>query len=562
MSEPRKLTLVLLWHMHQPEFRDQVSGEFRHPWVYLHALKDYSDMAAHLEAHPGIRAVVNLVPVLLDQLEDYAQQCASGQLRDLLLKALTLENLDSLTRQERGRLLDQCFRANHTKMIEPFAPFKRLRDLYEFTQAHDGEAERYLSGQYFADLVTWYNLVWTGETIRRAHEPVVRLMSHGEAFTHAQRMELFHLIAATLQETVARYRKLAESGRVELSSTPHYHPIGPLLLDFACAREAMPDAPLPETQCYPGGRSRLGWHLSHAMDSHARRFGAPPAGIWPAEGAVSMPFARLLAQSGVRWIASGEGVLVNSLRKSNLPAAERNRYLYRPYRLDEGPACFFRDERLSDLIGFEYKGWHGADAANHFIAQLEQILDAAPADEEPVVSVILDGENAWEYYPYNAYYFLHDLYRALEAHPRIRTATYSDVLARMGAAPVLPQVVTGSWVYGNLSTWIGAPDKNRAWDLLAKVKHSYDLVTASGRLSAEDTEAAARQLAVCEGSDWYWWFGDYNARDSVAAFDRLFRDNLCRLYELLKLTPPRDLDEPVSRGAVDAHTTGAMRRAA
>ncbi len=275
-----------------------------------------------------------------------------------------------------------------------------------------------------------------------------------------------------------------------------------------------------------------------------------------------MPFARLLAQAGVRWIASGEGVLANSLRKSKLPTEERGRYLYRPYRLEEGPACFFRDGRLSDLIGFEYKDWHGADAASHFVNQLEQILAAAPAGEEPVVSVILDGENAWEYYPYNAYYFLHDLYGALEKHPHIRTATCSDVLARGPAAPALPQLVAGSWVYGNLSTWIGSPDKNRAWDLLAKVKQSYDLVTASGRLSAEEAAAASSQLAVCEGSDWFWWFGDYNPHDSVAAFDRLFRDNLCRLYQLLKLMPPRELDEPVSRGKVDAQTTGAMRRAA
>jgi alpha-amylase/alpha-mannosidase (GH57 family) len=562
MSEPRKLTLVLLWHMHQPDFRDQGSGEFRHPWVYLHALKDYSDMAAHLEAHPGVHAVVNLVPVLLDQLEDYAQQCASGELRDPLLRALTCEDPDRLTPAQREHLLDQCFRANHGKMIEPFAPFKRLRDLYEFTQAHGGDAARYLSGQYFADLVTWYHLVWTGETVRRSHEPVVRLMSQGEGFSSAQRMELFQLIGAVLREALARYRALAESGRVEISSTPHYHPIGPLLLDFACAREAMPEAPLPEAQCYPGGRSRLGWHLDHAIDSHCRRFGMAPAGIWPAEGAVSMPFARLLAQAGVRWIASGETVLASSLRKSKLPAEERGRYLYHPYRLDQGPVCFFRDDRLSDLIGFEYKGWHGADAASHFIAQLEQILAAAPAGEEPVVSVILDGENAWEYYPYNAYYFLHDLYSALEKHPHIRTATCSEVLARQAAAPPLPQLVAGSWVYGNLSTWIGSTDKNRAWDLLAKVKHSYDLVMASGRLSPEEAEATARQLAVCEGSDWCWWFGDYNPRDSVMVFDRLFRDNLARLYQLLKLTPPRELDEPVSRGAVNAQTTGAMRRAA
>ena len=562
MANDKRLTLVLLWHMHQPQFRDPRSGEFSHPWVYLHALKDYSDMAAHLEAHRGVRAVVNLVPVLLDQLEDYAEQCESGKIRDRLLRALAREDLDRLGPEDRNFLLDQCFRANHTKMIEPFAPFKRLRDLYQYARAQGGDPSRYLSGQYFADLVTWYHLVWTGETVRRAHEPVVRLMSRAEAFTHAERMELFQLIGVTLRGVVDRYRRLAQSGQVELSSTPHYHPIGPLLLDFACARETMPEAPLPAAPAYPGGRMRTCWHLRRAVESHRARFGAEPAGIWPAEGALSMPFARLLAEQGVRWVASGEGVLANSLVRSGLPTDQRDRYLYRPYRLEGGPACFFRDERLSDLIGFEYKGWHGADAAGHFIAQLEQILEQAPAGEEPVVSVILDGENAWEYYPYNAYYFLHDLYAALEAHPRIRTATCSEVLARDSALPTLPQLAAGSWVHGNLSVWIGSPDKNRAWDLLAMVKQSYDLVTASGRLSAEEAEAVSRQLAVCEGSDWFWWFGDYNPRESVEVFDRLFRANLVRLYELLKLTPPRELAERVSLGAVDARTTGAMRRAA
>jgi len=563
----RQLTLVLLWHMHQPEFRDLVHGEFRHPWVYLHALKDYTDMAAHLEQHPKIRATVNLVPVLLDQLEDYAQQCATGDFHDPLLHALACENPQTLSEDDRDWLLGQCFRANHTKMIEPFAPYRRLYELYQFALAHGAAPARYLSGQYFADLVTWYHLSWTGETVRRAHEPIVRLMTQGEAFTHAQRQELLALIGAQLRGVIDRYRRLAESGQVELSTTPYYHPIGPLLLDFGAAREALPDAPLPTAAAYPGGRLRATWHLQHALDSHRRRFGTEAAGVWPAEGAVSQPFARLLSQHRVRWSASGEGVLVNSLRKSGLPAEERNAYLYRPYRLacPEGVhTCFFRDERLSDLIGFEYKDWHGADAAAHFVGQLEQILEAAPAGEEPIVSVMLDGENAWEYYPYNAYYFLHDLYSALESHPKIRTATCSEAVALgdVGRARPLPALVAGSWVYGNLSTWIGSPDKNRAWDLLALAKHSYDLVMASGRLTPDEAEAASRQLAICEGSDWFWWFGDYNPRHSVEAFDRLYRQNLANLYRLLKLPPPHQLDEAISHGAADARTDGAMRRAA
>jgi alpha-amylase/alpha-mannosidase (GH57 family) len=563
----RPLKLVFLWHMHQPDFRNQETGEFQQPWVYLHALKDYSDMAAHLESHAGVHAVVNLVPVLLDQLDDYADQLSSGALRDPLLRLLVHEDLDRLGRDERLYLLNQCFRSNHVKMVDPFTPYKRLRDLYAFAITQGGDPTLYFSGQYLADLVTWYHLAWTGETLRREREVVARLMARGEGFTLAERRELFALVSEVVGGTVGRYRKLAASGQVELTTTPYQHPIGPLLLEFASAREAMPDTPFPKAEQYPGGRSRLAWHVQQALDSHARRFGAHPTGMWPAEGAVSLPFCRVLAEQGLQWTASGESVLLNSLRKSGMPVEPRHEVLYRPYRIGSaaGPACFFRDDHLSDLIGFEYKGWHGSDAAAHFVQQLEAIAASAPADAAPVVSVILDGENAWEFYPYNAFYFFRELYAALQTHASIRTTTFAAVLGdaqTQKLSRTLPEMVTGSWVYGNLSTWIGSPDKNRAWELLISAKQSYDLVLASGRLSAQETAAAQAQLAVCEGSDWFWWFGDYNPRDSVVAFDRLFRAYLANLYRLLKLPPPPQLAEPISLGALNVQTDGAMRRAA
>ncbi len=574
MSSHKKLKLVLCWHMHQPDYRHHVTGEFALPWTYLHAIKDYTDMAYHLEQTPGARAVVNFVPILLDQLEDYAKQFTTGQLHDPLLRLLAHEDHAVLSPEERELALNACFRSNHTKMIAPYPAYKRLLDLFDRLQT-DGEAAlSYLSGQYMSDLLTWYHLVWCGESVRREHALVAQLMSKAEGFSYEDRRQLLDFIGELIAGIIPRYRKLAESGQIEISATPHYHPLAPLLIDFASAREAMPDAPLPKSPHYPKGRLRVTEHVRLAKESHRERFGAEPQGMWPAEGSISSETLEVLAAEGCRWTASGESVLVNSLRQAQHAVPARAQYLYRPYRLKEGSGglqCFFRDDRLSDLIGFEYSRWHGKDAAHHFIEQIVDIAQHTAEGETPVVSVILDGENAWEYYPYNGFYFINELYAALEAHEQIRTTTFSDYLEKQGTADAatdraathhLEKVVAGSWVYGNFSTWIGSPDKNRAWDLLCVAKQSFDMVMSSNRLSPAEREAAEKQLCSCESSDWFWWFGDYNPAHSVASFDRLFRHNLTELYRLLKLPPPLNLSEPVSQGGGSPEGGGTMRRAA
>jgi alpha-amylase/alpha-mannosidase (GH57 family) len=567
----KSLDLVFLWHMHQPDYRDYASGDFVLPWVYLHAIKDYTDMAYHLERHPEVRVVLNFVPILLDQLEDYTDQFATGKIRDPLLRLLTHKDPAEFTAEERLLALNSCFRSSHTKMVAPFPAYKRLWDLFQLLQSDGGFGLSYLSGQYMADLLTWYHLAWCGESVRRENELVARLMSKAEGFTCADRKQLFDLIGELTSNIIPRYRKLAESGQIEISATPHYHPLAPLLIDFNSARDAMPDAPMPKAQHYPKGRLRVSKHIQLAKQSHKARFGAEPKGMWPAEGSISVETLQVFAEEGCGWAASGEGVLVNSLRRSNLDVPERGQYLYRPYTLEKGAdgmLCFFRDDHLSDLIGFEYSRWHGKDAAAHFIDQLNGIMLNSTEDETPVVSVILDGENAWEYYPYNGFYFLDELYAQLAAHEAISTRTYSEFTEPDATQPrrartgVLPTIAAGSWVYGNFSTWIGCEDKNRAWDLLCAAKQSFDLVMASKRLSRAEKEAADKQLCSCESSDWCWWFGDYNPANSVASFDRLYRHNLTELYRLLKLPAPLSLSDPVSRGCLgDTEVDGAMRRA-
>ena len=568
MNHP-SLDLVFLWHMHQPDYRDYATGEFLLPWVYLHAIKDYSDMASHLERHPQVRAVVNFVPILLDQLEDYQQQFASGEIRDPLLRLLAREDLHGVSTEERAHILDGCFRSNHNKMIAPYPAYRRLHELFQTLESGGTTALAYLSDQYLADLLTWYHLAWCGESVRREHPLTVQLMSKSEGFDAADRRQLFDLIGEVISGIIPRYRKLAERGQIEISATPHHHPLAPLLLDLNSARESAPDSSLPQSQRYPGGHSRIAWHLASARASHQARFGVTPHGIWPAEGAVSTQLLEVLAEQDCRWAASGEGVLANSLRAANPALPERADYLYRPYQLDGAAskmACFFRDDQLSDLIGFEYSRWHGKDAALHFIAQLEAVAQHRSHGATPLVSIILDGENAWEYYPYNGYYFLDDLYAAIEAHSSIRTTTYRDYLAEHPVKPNapqfghLPRLVAGSWVYGTFSTWIGSPDKNRAWDLLCMAKQSFDMVLAGGQLSEAERQAAEQQLASCESSDWFWWFGDYNPSHAVESFDRLYRNNLVHLYQLLKLPAPAVLSHPISQGGGDAEAGGTMRR--
>jgi alpha-amylase/alpha-mannosidase (GH57 family) len=554
----KNLDLVLLWHMHQPDYRDPDSGEFLFPWVYLHAIKDYTDMAAHLERHPGVRATVNLVPVLLDQLDDYTEQFASGVIRDPLLRLLVHPSPERMTAAERRLALQSCFRSNHERMIEPFPAYRSLRQLFVQVGQCGDAGHAYLSGQYFADLLTWYHLAWTGESVRRESAHVVGLMTKGSGFTLEERQALFVELGNLVSAIIPRYLALARDGRIELTTTPHQHPLAPLLLDLNAAREAQPQMVLPRESIYPGGRTRVAAHLASAMASHKARFGSAPRGIWPAEGAISAALLRLLASSGCSWAASSEAVLANSLRALEVDTSVKEHFLYRPY-LAEGIKLLFRDDRLSDLIGFEYAKWHGKDASMHFVAELESIARTHPGTETPLVSVMLDGENAWEYYPYNGYYFLQDLYAALEQHPFIRTLTPSAALER--SAEPISRVVTGSWVYGNLSTWIGSPDKNRAWDLLCAAKRSFDLVAASGRLDAAAIATAERRLAVCEASDWFWWFGDYNPAHAVASFDTLYRRNLTVLYRLLGLEPPNELAEPISRGGGEPEAGGAMRRA-
>ncbi len=562
----KKLLLNLYWHMHQPDYRDLVTGDYVLPWTYLHALKDYSDMAFHLEQNRSARVTFNFVPILMEQLEDYAQQAQTQQWHDPLLRLLAKPDLDHISDAECELIVESCFKAHHEKMLSPFPHYQRLLHLYEMVAPVMQSGQfHYLTGQYKADLLVWYHLAWTGEGLRRQNKTIQALMQKGVFFTLEDRQALLAVIGDTLQGILPRYKALLARGQIEVSTTPYHHPILPLLIDLKSAHDAMPDAPLPQSPAYADGYARAVSHVQSAQHYHQAVFAQPATGMWPAEGGVSHAALSLLAEQGVQWAATGQAVLANSLKKVGVAPTDAHQYLYQPYRVTNGQqdiVCFFRDDHLSDKIGFEYSKQYASEAVRDFIQSLENIYEHS-GETVPVVSVILDGENAWEYYPYNGYYFLQELYQALTHHEFIQMTTFSDILQKQqqGALPMpalLQDICAGSWVYGTFSTWIGEPAKNRAWDLLCEAKHQYD--QRIRELTAAQQAKCQQQLAICEGSDWFWWFGDYNSAQSVQSFDKLYRRNLINLYHLLGLTPPPALLQPISQGGGNAENAGTMRR--
>ena len=561
MSESNKINVVFVWHMHQPEYRNLQSGEYQLPWTYLHAIRDYVDMAWHLENCPKMRAVVNFTPILLEQIEDYASQCANWlelgtETRDPMLRALTMAVMPANIR-ERTQLIEACLRVNESRIIERFAPFHRLAHMAR-SVIDDHASVEYLSNQYLVDLVTWYHLGWLGESVRKTNPHVAHLVEKGGGYSLHDRRLLVELMSELMGELIGRYRNLHGRGQIELSCSAYAHPMLPLLISFASAKEAIPDMHLPLLDQYPGGADRAREQVKRGQEVFNRHFGFDPQGVWPSEGGISDAAISLLGEVGVTWCASGQSVLNNTLGSGG--PIDDHQWLYRGYRHEQsGVNIFFRNDELSDAIGFTYSNWPAKDAVGDLISRLERIA-LQPDASDRIVSIIMDGENAWEYYPENAWDFLSKLYEELTTNEHFNITTYSDYLAAHGPGRQLPPIVAGSWVYGTFSTWIGMQEKCRAWDVLGDVKRTYDAVIAGNELDEVQRAKVDRQLAICEGSDWFWWLGDYNPREAVSDFERLFRIHVSNLYVLMKREPPDYLSQRLAHGGGHAPHGGVMRQ--
>jgi alpha-amylase/alpha-mannosidase (GH57 family) len=525
--------VAILWHMHQPFYQDLVTGEHILPWVRLHALKDYYGMVALLREFPGVKVTFNLVPSLLVQLEAFAQDRARDRGLELSLKPAA-----DLTPAEIEFVRANFFHAQRQRMIDIHPRYAELLAKRATTYTIDE----------LRDLQIWHKLAWVDPFYLDEDPRVMALLAKERDYNEADKALLRQVELEILNRVIPEYRDAAARGQIEISASPFYHPILPLLCDTDVYLRTHPDARRPRHRFAHPEDAAL--QLERASAYHASLFGSRPHGLWPSEGSVSDAMVPLAVAAGFRWMATDELILARTLgatfSRDGYGHLEQPERLYAPYlvRVDGVTiACVFRDHVLSDLIGFTYAGWPADAAAADFVGRLTEAgrrYRHRAGGEDALISVILDGENAWEHFEGGGRPFLRALYRRLQADTELQTVTVAEGCA--GATRELPGIFPGSWIDGNFYIWIGHPDDQKAWSQLADAREALgavDVVDVADR--AGDIAGAREEVLIAEGSDWCWWYGDDHSSAHDEEFDDLFRRHLRNAYRLMNKQTPDEL---------------------
>ena len=549
-----RVNLVILWHMHQPQYRDPATGRYLLPWTRLHALKDYWGMVKILEEFPRVHATFNVVPLVATQIQEYA----SAQFQEPWFD-IAFSSAEKLTPEAKRQALERAFQVNENFLHR----WPRFEELATQVRSRGGEAcvARW-SDRDWRDLQVLSQLAWMDEEFL-AKDPAVKALSdRGQNFTEEDKKVLLDKQQELLAAVLPEYRLAAARGQIEISTTPYYHPILPLLCDTDIARVANPHTPLPQPPFrYPEDARE---QLVRAREFHEWLFGKAPLGLWPSEGSVSDETLQIAADLGFRWFATDEGVLGRTRNigfwrdASGYP--ENGPDLYTPWRLKLGKNelfGFFRDHYLSDLVGFVYSRMSAESAAEDLYKRIRAIGDCEPAGRTATISLILDGENAWEYYPGNGRDFLRYFYDRIQRDPEVRALTMSEAIEEASDPPVLKGIFPASWINANFDVWIGHAEDVRAWELLRDAREAFERAKRRGALtksSRPDDWTAQGQRAyeavlAAEGSDWCWWYGPEHASANDAEFDALYRKHLTEIYDALGEPPPAALAHPIKRAA-------------
>jgi alpha-amylase/alpha-mannosidase (GH57 family) len=541
-----EIHLLFLWHMHQPYYKDLVTGQYRLPWVRLHALKDYYGMVKLLDEFPGLHQTFNLVPSLITQLQEYVN--GSAQDPFLQVAAMPAAEMDLAERQFAVQYL---FQANAENMIGRYPRYRELAQQFHGRPQDALNHARRMSEGDITDLQVLSQIAWMDEFF--LDDPVVsELISKGSEFSLKDQEQVIQIQQKFLAKVLPAYAEAGKRGAIEISTSPFYHPILPLVCDTDMGAVSHHGLPLPSQ----GFRhpEDAGEQIERGLTLHEQVFGARPKGMWPSEGSVSNQALAIAHDLGVKWMATDEGVLCRSLgtifHRDGTGKLEPDSaaQLYQIFRWQQDAAemrMVFRDHSLSDLIGFVYSGVPAREAADDLLRRVKQAAEPVLAKRKTaVVPIILDGENAWEFYPQSGREFLRRLYDGIQKDPSIAALTVSEAIEREQAPAEIGSIVPGSWINSNFDVWIGAPEDNVAWDQLTAAR---DFFTANaGKVSEQQAALAYEELLIAEGSDWNWWYGPEHHSANDREFDELYRKHLSNVYLALGGMPPDVLAQPIA----------------
>ncbi|HXY13791.1 MAG TPA: glycoside hydrolase family 57 protein [Terriglobales bacterium] len=542
------LRVVILWHQHQPFYKDLVTGEYRLPWVRLHALKDYYGMVKLLDEFPEVHQSFNLVPSLIAQIQDYA----TGVARDPFLDVASKPARD-LTPEERRFALQYLFQANPVNTIGRYPRYRELWERFRGTGDSPERADRYFQPQDFTDLQVLSQIAWFDEFFL-AEPDIARLVEKGSGFSLDDQKYVIARERELIGKVLPAHAAAAQQGRIEISTSPFYHPILPVVCDTNQGAVSSPGLPLPQNRFRHPEDARE--QLIRGLDLHQQVFGVRPVGVWPSEGSVSEEVLAIAQSLGVRWMATDEGVLGRSLRINFARDGDGRlnndlaRKLYTIHQFENDATrmnLIFRDHTISDLVGFVYSGMPAQEAAAHLMRNLKEAAQPIlSTGDDAVLPVILDGENAWEYYPKSGREFLRRFYDTLQHEPGVEAVTVSEAIERHENFGKLNSLVPGSWINANFNVWIGAPEDNKSWDYLYHARNFYS--QAAARASESQRKLAFEEVLIAEGSDWNWWYGPEHHSANDREFDELYRKHLSNVYQALGATPPDYLAQPITAG--------------
>jgi len=540
----KEISLAFIWHMHQPDYKCNKSGDYLMPWSRLHAVKDYLDMLLILEEFPKINQTFNLSPCLIDQLYDYGHNGAHD-----IHSRLTVKEVWDLTDEDKRFILKHFFDLNYPNLVYPH---ERYRELYERLFEKENPDINIFSNQEYADIMAWFNLAWFDPHWRQTRADLQGLFEKGRNFTLDDRKFIIEVQREIIRAILPKYKDMLEKNRIEITINPYYHPIIPLLINSDLAKAALPDADLPlrKIEFYDDAKVQI----QKSIDRFKDIFGRLPEGIWLSEQCISRETVELCSDLNLKWTVIDESLLSETLGKSfvrNFYGEPEDPYeMTRTYLANiNGKSLHIltRDSVIADLIGFEYCNHDGKISSKDLYERIKNIQEKIQNTPEAnhILVVAMDGENCWENYKDDGKSFLRNLYDILSADESINVTTVKDFLNKTQSPEIIDTIHPGSWINKNFEMWIGDPVKNLAWEYIAKTRD--DLIGFLANENYDDyvKTMAWKEIYTAEGSDWFWWFGEPNDSAQDDLFDELLRCRLQKVYHLLGKDYPSYLDIPV-----------------